>query len=34
MLFAKSDKFGGAAHAAVNLRAVESHIFGPNEISL
>lgn len=34
MLFAKSDKFGGSAHAAVNLRAVESHIFGPNEISL
>ncbi len=34
MLFAKSDKFGGAAHAAVNLRAVESHIFRPNEISL
>ena len=27
MLFAKPDKFGGAAHAAVNLRAVESHIF-------
>ena len=22
-------KFGGAAHAAVNLRAVESHIFRP-----
>lgn len=29
MFFAKSDKFGGAAHAAVNLRAVESHIFRP-----